>query len=70
MIEPPAAGVQPAISSPHPTGVRLKFRRLLEPLTKFLERHEKMLWWAHSGYALLLGMVVMWLGSKNLPLCG
>lgn len=38
---------------------------LFHPLTSFLERHERLLWWMHSGYALLLGVFVMWLGSRK-----
>ena len=38
---------------------------LCRPLTSFFERHEKLLWWMHSGYALLLGVFVMWLGSRK-----
>ncbi len=43
-------------------------RRLLAPLFGFLERHEKLLWWVHSAYALLLGIFVMWLGARNFNL--
>jgi hypothetical protein len=28
-------------------------------------RHETLLWWLHSSYALALGAAVMWLGSRN-----
>jgi len=35
------------------------------PVTDFLERHERLLWWFHSSYALLLGVFVMWLGSRK-----
>ncbi|MBM3789445.1 MAG: DUF2914 domain-containing protein [Acidobacteria bacterium] len=31
----------------------------------FLRRHEAALWWLHSAYALLFGVFVMWLGSRN-----
>jgi Family of unknown function (DUF5924) len=30
-----------------------------------LEQHGKALWWVHSAYALLLGIGLMWLGSRN-----
>ncbi len=30
-----------------------------------LERHQDKLWWFHSSYSLLLGIGVMWLGTKN-----
>jgi len=29
------------------------------------ERHEGLLWWIHSVYALALGVVFMWLGARN-----
>jgi hypothetical protein len=28
-------------------------------------RHERLLWWVHSAYALALGVGFMWLGSRN-----
>lgn len=31
----------------------------------FLARHQDKLWWFHSSYSLLLGIGVMWLGTKN-----
>jgi len=31
----------------------------------FLNRHQDKLWWFHSSYSLLLGVGVMWLGTKN-----
>ena len=31
----------------------------------FLNRHQDKLWWFHSSYSLLLGIGVMWLGTKN-----
>jgi hypothetical protein len=30
-----------------------------------LERHERLIWWLHSAWALLFGVGVMWLGSRN-----
>ena len=30
-----------------------------------LSRHQDKLWWFHSSYSLLLGIGVMWLGTKN-----
>ena len=53
----PAAGLE--------TPLHLRFRKTIRPLASFLERHEKLLWWLHSSYALLLGIFVMWLGSRN-----
>ncbi len=32
---------------------------------EFLNRHQDKLWWFHSSYSLLLGVGVMWLGTKN-----
>jgi hypothetical protein len=31
----------------------------------WLHRHQEKLWWLHSGYALLLGIGIMWLGARN-----
>ena len=31
----------------------------------WLQRHEDKIWWLHSGYALLLGVGIMWLGARN-----
>lgn len=30
-----------------------------------IRKHETLLWWVHSGWALLFGVCVMWLGAKN-----
>jgi hypothetical protein len=32
---------------------------------RFIHQNEKLLWWLHSGYALLFGLGVMWLGARN-----
>ncbi len=32
---------------------------------EFIHRHQDKLWWFHSSYSLLLGVGVMWLGTKN-----
>lgn len=37
----------------------LRLDPLLWPLRRFLARHEKKLWWAHSAYALSLGVLVV-----------
>ncbi len=63
---PPALEVQ--AESPRSTpglsfGQRMKLRT--KPLKDFIHRQSALLWWLHSGYALLLGIFVMWLGSKN-----
>ena len=34
-------------------------------LNNFFRRHKDKLWWFHSSYSLLLGVGVMWLGTKN-----
>jgi hypothetical protein len=34
-------------------------------LRDFFSRHKDKLWWFHSSYSLLLGVGVMWLGTKN-----
>jgi hypothetical protein len=31
----------------------------------FLDRHQDKLWWFHSSYSLLLGIGVMWLGTRH-----
>jgi hypothetical protein len=31
----------------------------------WFQRHKEKLWWLHSGYALLLGIGIMWLGARN-----
>ena len=31
----------------------------------FLHRHQDKLWWFHSFYSLLLGVGVMWLGTRH-----
>ena len=31
----------------------------------WFQRHQDKLWWLHSGYALLLGVGIMWLGARN-----
>jgi len=33
--------------------------------SEILHRHKDKLWWFHSSYSLLLGVGVMWLGTKN-----
>ncbi|MSP41476.1 MAG: DUF2914 domain-containing protein [Deltaproteobacteria bacterium] len=34
-------------------------------LGAWFQRHKEKLWWLHSGYALLLGIAIMWLGARN-----
>jgi len=57
--------IEQSPSSFTPDNLRLKLYRLLDPIRNFLDRHEKLLWWMHSCYALLLGILVMWLGSRK-----
>jgi hypothetical protein len=45
-------------------GRAVRFRRW-RGLLAWLRRHETVLWWVHSGWALALGIGVMWLGSRN-----
>jgi hypothetical protein len=33
--------------------------------SEFIDRHQDKLWWFHSSYSLLLGIGVMWLGTKH-----
>jgi hypothetical protein len=33
--------------------------------TEFLRQNEKVLWWLHSAYALLFGVGIMWLGTRD-----
>jgi len=35
------------------------------PPPSWFQRHQDKLWWLHSGYALLLGVGIMWLGARN-----
>jgi ABC-type multidrug transport system fused ATPase/permease subunit len=34
-------------------------------LGTWFQRHKEKLWWLHSGYALLLGIGIMWMGARN-----
>jgi len=46
----------------------MTLRRLVAAIHRlyaWLERHEGLLWWVHSLWALGLGVVVMWLGARN-----
>ena len=43
----------------------MKLPQPLLTLLAFLERHERLLWTLHSLWALGLGIVVMWLGSRH-----
>ena len=63
---PAGAGTDDSVSAnpPPPTA----WRRRLAQLAGFLERNESLLWWLHSAYALLLGILVMWLGARDFRL--
>lgn len=39
--------------------------RVFQSARLFLRRHETTLWWLHSGYALLVGLLAMWLGARD-----
>lgn len=41
------------------------FRTPLRPAAAWLRRHQDLLWWFHSGYALLLGIGALWLGAQH-----
>jgi hypothetical protein len=43
----------------------VKLPRPLPSVVAFLERHQRLLWTLHSLWALALGIVVMWLGSRH-----
>ena len=44
---------------------RRGFPAWMQRLGPFLRRNEILLWWLHSAWALLFGIGVMWLGSRN-----
>jgi hypothetical protein len=44
---------------------RRGLRRLRGGLGEFLHGKADILWWLHSAYALLFGLMVMWLSAKN-----
>src|SRR5437899_11906419 len=35
------------------------------PLIGWFHRHQEILWWLHSLYALILGIEMMWLGGRK-----
>jgi hypothetical protein len=43
----------------------LRLPRFLSSTLPFLNRHERLLWGLHSTWALALGIVVMWAGTRN-----
>ncbi len=47
------------------TRARHRWLAITQPVWAWLHRHETLLWWLHSGWALAFGAGVMWLGSKN-----
>ena len=55
-----------ALPDPQPAASTLA--RVLDravPATAWLRRHETALWWLHSGWALAIGIGVLWLGARN-----
>jgi hypothetical protein len=47
------------------TWVPERLRRAWVRASAWLHQHETVLWWLHSTWALLFGIGVMWLGSRN-----
>ncbi|MBP7461297.1 MAG: DUF2914 domain-containing protein [Candidatus Delongbacteria bacterium] len=41
------------------------YQSLMERARGFIRRHHELLWWLHSSYALLFGIVFIWLGAKD-----
>ncbi len=63
----PFVTVTPVKPDPIPCQ-KTQSRRLPEPIARlasFIKGKETLLWWMHSAWALLFGLGVMWLGSKN-----
>ncbi len=63
----PFGAVTPANTDPTARS-EAQHRRMPQPLARvgsFLRGKETLLWWLHSTWALLFGLGVMWLGSKN-----
>lgn len=56
----PAAGGGEA-PGPAPKGFSAKVKEIYG----FIQKNETLLWWMHSGWALLFGIGVMWLGARN-----
>lgn len=48
-----------------PDAARRSPRRLWSAAADWLHAHETKLWWLHSVWALVFGIGVMWLGSRN-----
>jgi Family of unknown function (DUF5924)/Protein of unknown function (DUF2914) len=66
----PVPGIRPAcpsVLSPlpsadvQPSGLRAGIGRL----TRLAARHQSLLWWGHSAWALAWGIVAMWLGTRH-----
>ncbi len=56
---------QPIQAAAAPESHRRGLRARIDRGIRFLKGKETLLWWFHSGYALLLGLGVMWLGARD-----
>lgn len=72
-LPPEGSGADPFLAaasaaSDRADPLKARPRRMPEPLARlasFVRGRESLLWWLHSAWALLFGLGVMWLGSKN-----
>jgi hypothetical protein len=55
----------PADAAVPPSDDVPRWRRWMRAAWAWLHRHEGLLWWLHSVWALAFGIGVMWLGSRN-----
>jgi len=65
LTEPASAESQPVSAAPTEKLNRPGLRGRIDRGISFLKGKETLLWWLHSGYALLLGLCVMWLGARD-----
>jgi hypothetical protein len=63
--EPAKTEPQPVQAVPPERPNRRRLRARIDRGIRFLHGKETLLWWLHSGYALLLGLGVMWLGARD-----
>jgi hypothetical protein len=62
----PATADTPAYTAPPLQAQdRSRLPLFVERLGEFLHGKANLLWWLHSAYALLFGLMVMWLSSRN-----
>lgn len=59
-LRPHEAARRPALAR-----VRARWRAGAAPVGAWLHRHQTVLWWLHSGWALAFGVGVIWLGARN-----